>query len=617
MATYGTDLILVTNAESGTWTEFTPYAVGGTPAADGENYIQGTNCYSQTTGTKTGLSFSVVFDNGTNITWTTGHVFLIWQFYAVGVNLETYANGGSRVGIGSSTSAINSYASGGRNFGRNPFGGWQNIAVDPQRTADYTDGGGNGGNYRYIGSIMYTLNAISKGTPHAVDAIRRGRAQLYCTGTGCEFTTMADYNDYNSLTAHPNSADTGGYNRFGLFQDIGGVYLWKGLMSLGITATSATFSDSNKTIVVEDAAKTYLGFNKIEVNNASTSVTWTNISFISTGTVSPGQFEMIANATMIMEGCLFVEMDTFIFQSNSTVTGTSFVGCKTITAGGGIFTGSKVLQSSVVADGYALSWNDASDPDGNLNDMTFTKGTNAHHAINFDTTSPTTMTLRGISFSGFNASNSQNDSTLYISRTTGTVTINLVGCSGNISYKSAGAIVVLVVDPVTLLVTVTDIDTGDPVSGARVIVEVADGTNFPYQDSISMTGTGTTVTVTHTAHGLSTNDYVVTLGATNDDSYNGVHQITVSDVDTYTFVADETITTSPATGTLTATLALISGTTDINGEISDSRSYASPQPIMGWVRKGSSAPYYKQQPITGTVSNTAGLSISALLIRDE
>ena len=113
MATYGTDLTTLNDAESGTWVELTNYASGGTPAADGDNFIQGQDCQSQTTGTKTGASFSICFNNGSALSWTTGDVFLVWQYYGVGANLATYASGGLRVAVNSSLTAGYQYYTGG------------------------------------------------------------------------------------------------------------------------------------------------------------------------------------------------------------------------------------------------------------------------------------------------------------------------------------------------------------------------------------------------------------------------------------------------------------------------------------------------------------------------
>ena len=148
---------------------------------------------------------------------------------------------------------------------------------------------------------------------------------------------------------------------------------------------------------------------------------------------------------------------------------------------------------TAAANSSYLGWNVATDPDGLLDDASFTVGATATHAIEFGTTSPTDITLRGIAFSGYNASNAQNDSTLHVRRTTGTVTINLVGCSGNISYRTDGATVVLVVDPVTFTLTAIDSSTGSAIQGAQVLCVA--GTNFIGGATVTITRSGSTATV--------------------------------------------------------------------------------------------------------------------------
>jgi hypothetical protein len=225
------------------------------------------------------------------------------------------------------------------------------------------------------------------------------------------------------------------------------------------------------------------------------------------------------------------------------------------------------------------------------------------------------VTFRRIAFTGFNASNEQNDSTIHVKRTTGTVTINLIGCSGNISYKSAGATVTLVVDPVTTAVTVKDVNTGSAIQSARVLLLAADGTGpMPYQESTTITRSGSTATATCTGHGLVTNDYVVIKGA-NQQEYNGVFQVTVTGTDTFTYTVAGTPAT-PATGTIVTTGAPLYGTTDVNGLISASRSFTTSQPITGRVRKATTGTLYKTGTVSGTISNTAGFSATVQLIPD-
>ena len=71
-------------------------------------------------------------------------------------------------------------------------------------------------------------------------------------------------------------------------------------------------------------------------------------------------------------------------------------------------------------------------------------------------------------------------------------------------------------------------------------------------------------------------------------------------------------------GPLSEGTAVISGTlTDAQGVASDTRSYASNQPITGWVRKSSSSPYYRTAPLAGTINSSSGLSVTVQMIKDE
>jgi hypothetical protein len=162
------------------------------------------------------------------------------------------------------------------------------------------------------------------------------------------------------------------------------------------------------------------------------------------------------------------------------------------------------------------------------------------------------------------------------------VTINLVGCTSDVSlansYKTAGATVVIVEDPVTTTVKAQTTD-GTAVSGARVFLETDTGGPLPYQASVSITQTGGTATVSHTAHGLSTNQYVVIRGA-NEEGYNKVAQITVTGANSYTYsVASGT--SSPATGSPVASAVIVYGVTGAPGTVTDSRTFASNQPVKG------------------------------------
>lgn len=632
MATYSTDLSTLTTAESGTWVELTGTILGftlsgaGSPAIDSENYIQGTNCYSQTTGKAVDAEISICFDYGSGYSFSAGDVVLGWCFYAVGVNLKTYANSGWMFVIADSLTTGDYFVIGGSDYGRNPYGGWTNVAIDPTATQSGTLGaGGNGGTYRYFGQVCNTIGEISKGTPSGVDAIRAGRGTLSVTGSGGSFAELASYNDYNAGGTPPGTSSTvvdSGYHRLGLFQEQSGTYLWKGLLSFGLTGTSVTFSDSNETIIIDDCPHTYASFNKIEIHNASSSVTLTNISFISTATTTNGvgYFEMVDNATVSLNGCSFNSMGTFIFDTGASVNSCNFNGCGQITHGGADFESCNFQGYEGTAGTAYMTYAETVDINGEIDNCSFTKGTASTHAIEFDATNtPTSFTLTGLTFSGYNASNGNNDSTLYFPSTSKSYTVYLVGCSGNISYRvGSGGSVTFITDPVSLTIAVKKPD-GTALQGARVLAVPTNGSNFVYQESVSITGSGTTATVSHTGHGLSTNDYVVIEGVTNDDDYNGVYQITVTGVDSYTYTASGTLGSSPATGTITATYAMISATTDVNGEVTNSWSLSVDQAFVYKVGYSSTtSPFYQGvENVADTITTSGDRDISIQLVSDE
>ena len=607
IATYATDLLTVNLAEATTnWVEMTGRTSGGAVDLEDRAHLQGSYAISQSTGVATARTVGLQVDYLSNISWTSGFVFLMWQYWQAPKAIGIWADGGMRIGVGSTAGNVKLWNAQGNDYGRNPYGGWSNTAVDPTYAYDELIGAPVDGAYRIFCSAPYLLLAVSKGNPHCVDAIRYGRGLLKI-----EYGESGAYGTFAGM-ATANDADLA---RWGLFSLQMGTYLWKGLMSIGTDTNAVNFIDSNRSIIVDDCPRTYLAFNRIEIRNASSVVTLSNISFKNLGTLSPGQLEVIANATISMDGCSFQDMNTFIFQSNCSITNTTFKSCALITSGGGIYTGSKVLTSTVAADASALGWNSATNPDGKLDNMTFSKGTNAHHAIDFGTSASTTITLRGITFTGFNALNEQNDSVLYISNITDTITIQCIGCTGTVTYKRAGSNTVNLTQGVLTKVTVkTSATPPVAINGARVLVLAASGGPMPYNIIVTISNLATTATVTHTAHGMATNDKVQIKGASLWQN-NGVFTITVSNVDTYTYTLPEAPGSSP-TGTILATFAALFNTSDSNGEVSMTRVFTSSQPINGRVRMSTSAPYYKTSNFIGTISSTAGFLITIQMIED-
>ena len=352
---YATDLSDITLGEElGTWVELADHKGGGAPSVETDYYIQGNSCISQSTGTSTGTNAGMGFDFGSPIAIKQGDVFTMWQVVLAGNATTSFQQGGLRFGIGSANNAYYFWKVGGEDFGRNPYGGWQNVAVDPTFPPDYTEGSPVAGTYQWFGSLINLKAAISKGNPHGVDPIRWGRGRAICSGGNlgdgyCNFFDLALENDLQA-------------NRWGLFQSQAGVYLTKGIIQIGTghdataTPTSASFFDSNRVITIDNTPRTYRDFNKVEIRNTGTFCYWNNIQMAPVsagGSLSRGIFDVVDNPTgesygysgLILENCIFADMFDFYFQPNCTSLNTTFRRCGTIRQNSSIFNGCTIINS--------------------------------------------------------------------------------------------------------------------------------------------------------------------------------------------------------------------------------------------------------------------------------
>jgi len=220
-----------------------------------------------------------------------------------------------------------------------------------------------------------------------------------------------------------------------------------------------------------------------------------------------------------------------------------------------------------------------------------------------------TYDFRNIKFAG-------NTFDVLLNHTTGLVTINVLEGGDTPTVENTGAGTYdIVTAQVTLSFNVKNsVDPPVAVQNARALAWVTDSTNYFYQASVTITSVTTTATVTHTAHGITTGEYVWINGA-NEDAYNGQFQITVTGVNTYTYTMQASAS-SPATGTILSTFVIISGLTDINGDISDTRSWTANQAFKGRVAKSTTAPFYKRFPFQGIINNATGFSQNIQLLDD-
>lgn len=487
------------------------------------------------------------------------------------------------------------------------LGGWVRIWIDISRTPDATGGTAlNEAQARYF-ALAVSLPTVGGNAANLImDAIDYTTTGLTLTGTA---GVWADF-----VTADETST-----NQYGVLRSISGILYCYARLTLG-TASSLAFTDSGFALVfVQQAlvADTFMGVS-IDLQHASTAIVWSTGVVKSAGAKRGDLVVTGTSGSFDASVCVFSALRIVTLTSACSLLACVFSDTGQVTAAGANLTGSSLSGYEGTANTSVLVWDVNTDPDGLLDDTAFTKGTAATHAIEFGTTSPLTMTLRGVVFSGYNAAHTNNDSTFHVKRTTGTVTINLVGCSGNMSYRSDGATVVLVQDPVTTTVTVKDPD-GNVLSGARVIVEAGSAAgDLPYLASVTISRSGATASVAHTGHGMSNSDKVVIRGA-DQQEYNGVWTISNVSANAYDYTVSGSPTT-PATGTITATGCVIEGTTNGSGQISASATYTVDQPVRYKIRKSTSAPFFKAYPPAGfatdSIDNAGGLSISVQMVAD-
>lgn len=388
--------------------------------------------------------------------------------------MDTLANGGISIHVGDGTDRM-AYHVGGSNYAgfRHTAGPsrWENFVLDQGNlpTAKTTRAGAEGSlGWNAITQIGATFKTLAKSVGGAsncfVDIIRIGDLSV---NNGCVLSVTGGTSGDPGTFAQIAAADQSTANQVahGLVRELApGLYGVQGPLRFGnATGTAASwFEDKNAAVSFESRGLRTTVYGIYITDNGTGTTTFKLGTKVGTGSSATGA----DGCTLLVPsgvGAYFNSgsdtdvTDVFVYGTlfsgftGGITTGAgqefiddTFAGCGTITATNTYLMNSTVSGSTVSANTSSLIWNNNTDPSGYLDGMSFSKGAAAHHAIEFGTSSPTTMTLNGLSFTGFGTSNNANDSVLHIKRTTGTVTINLVGVSGTVSYRTDGATVNLV-----------------------------------------------------------------------------------------------------------------------------------------------------------------------------
>lgn len=528
-----------------------------------------------------------------------------WMMLTCLNELNTDANGGVQYYVSDGTNTGYYYISGSTSYP----GGWYNLVCDLSRAVD-------AGTKPTMGSVTtiglrFNLTANAKKVQSLwIDHLYRGDGLIaYGDDAGGSF-------DFDDILA----ADENTSNGWGMIRKLSGIYYLVGSITLGDNASTndCDFAETNQIIIFEDRKVNSALYEIFCVGNATgaTSIAFgdkvgtTGISgctIKSNSTNTP--LKLTATDTNVdtlgLYGNTFDThgvIDLMVNSTNREVLNCNFSnGQNQIQPNTMTFERNNVI-SNISTDGAVLF-------ESTAHNMQYNNYISNNRATEFTTAD--TYAVTGDQFS-------DNTYDIHFSAASGNLIINCGGSPkanpSSVENDSSGTVTIN--NTVNISITTKDASDDSNITGALVYIRALDGTgDYPYQESVSIVSSGGTATVTHTGHGLQTDEYVRISGA-NEPEYNGVKQITVTGTDTYTY----TITgspSSPATGTPVSTFVLLFATSDGSGEATAVMRYKTlDQPFTGWARKSSGTPLYKTGILSGTVAN-ADYSTTVYLVDDE
>lgn len=553
--------------------------------------------------------------NGNNDAYVTG----TWDFSGTGVgeqHLRLWFNI-TYIGNLAATNAIQVFLYDGTNTAYYYWDKWADYTGGWAQAIIYTGDTADSGTVTKSSVTRIGMRFVTSTKPRNVPANAWFDAWRYGDGYYATGGTSGDEIDLDLIAVDDLT------NAYGVVtKEVNGSVSLRGDLQIGNGATTTWFKmDNQEAFFVEEQVNT--GLYKFHGNGAGCRIDVVDATLKSAGTAAKDKFDFDMSEANLLT-CSVVDTkltngDEVTYKSGQTATGNIYNGCGQITHAG-------ADKDDIVVKGYegtantsALIYDVNADPDGELDRAEFVKGTAATHAIEFGTNVPATMTLRDVTCTGYNAADTQNDSTFHFKDTAGTITLNLIGFTGNSSYRSDGATIDIVIDPVTELVNVKNA-AGTNLQNVRVIVEtaatIASGEIFEAAVTSLTQSAGTATCTTTAVHGLTTNDYVVIRGA-QPDGYNKVAQVTVSSTTVFTYSVDSGLS-SPATGTPVVSFVAVYGLTDASGNVSSTRTWGANQQLKGWARNTvAGSPYLKQGDIAYTVDSTNGNTTNVVLQPDE
>jgi hypothetical protein len=428
-----------------------------------------------------------------------GDGYLLYFWISHRAEFDTTANVGAGIQIGDGTNRVAYGIMGSDNVGFSHSTGpvvWQCLVLDTGNLGAYSSTAitGSAGSLNraaiiHVGLYFKTVVKAVGGAVNCFIDICRYQNPSLNDGAAINITggTSGDPGTFQNIADGDRA--TGNQQAYGIVRAVeAGVFGVQGALRFGNStgSSSSWFEDKDVTVAFESRKMTTSKYKIVIVDNGTGTTTFKLGVKVGSGSTATGSNGVIVVVPSGVGGLfdsgtdtdvtdVFIYGSTFSGFTNGITLGANqeFIGCTisgsaAVTAGGTYMNSTSVVTSTVAADASSVVWNVNTDTNGYLDFMKFTKGTNAHHALQLGTSSPTEVTFSGIKFTGFNASNGQNDSAVLVSRTSGIVTISITNNGDTPTYKSAGATVVID-NPKTLDIHVQDAAT-DPIQSAVVAV---------------------------------------------------------------------------------------------------------------------------------------------------
>lgn len=582
------------------------------PGADADFKIEGVASISSDVDVETGY---LVYTWATNQNFSTLNVW--WYFLGLlGGFLDTWVNGGLRIKFEDSSANTSEWYVGGKDT---YSGGWKRFVVYTGSTPDYVSGTVV---WTAIRKVKFGFKALTKSKLADnvfIDDVRTGSVTQGIKVTG---GSLGSEGDFDEVVSGDETAIAGVIRK-------AGSYFINGAVQFGDTATNSIFfADNSQVIYTEDTYRTYTTGNRGSVESlVSASHYKVTIINYATGTCN---FELgTKSGSRGVQGCTFISQDAgsgidFI-ATDGDIDVLKLYGCKfqgadsialpSTTANREVIDFVAESCGEILADTCKLQYFTIITPKTkgvrmsgtthNISDGTIIDPPNG---VNIPNTG--TYTFDNLVFSGTNGTTKYDVE----NSSSGLVTINATNGS-NPSYvnNSGGGATTTINNAVNLKVTVKD-SSGTGITGVRVLMEADSGGSAPHEVTVTITRVTTTATVSHTAHGLATGQYVIIRKA-DQQEYNGVFTITKIDANSYSFTVSGTPVT-PATGTIKATQAFMSELSVAGGVAEESFNFGAAQPYTGVARKSSGTPFYRDSSFSGTIGS-GGLDIPVQLELDE